>query len=158
MKKKVCARRSVPALIHAVALLHQYNRLTGHDKKHCCCSHWCDMFYLFFSWPINAKSVLLCLYLEFIANIMFVCVFENRVHLVPRISALWITPNASLWLILRVWTAGGWSSMTAVIQTSLSEFVTLSALITVMTEASLKSSTWQPFIISKKIIKNQRSY
>lgn len=45
--------------------------------------------------------------------------------------------------------------MTAVIQTSPSEFVMLSALIT---EASLKSSTWQPFIISKKIIKNLRSY
>lgn len=39
--------------------------------------------------------------------------------------------------------------MTTAIQTSPSEFVTLSALITVMTEASLKSSTWQPFIISK---------
>lgn len=112
------------------------------------------MFYFFFIRPINVKTVLLYLYLEYILNIMFlsVClffVFENRVHLVPRISALWIPPKASLWLIQRVWTAGGWSSMTTAIQTSPSEFVTLSALITVMTEASLKSSTWQPFIISK---------
>lgn len=64
-----------------VALLHQYNGLTGHDRKHCCCSHWCDMFYFFFSRPINAKTVLLCLYLEYIANIMFLsvclCVWEQ---------------------------------------------------------------------------------
>lgn len=73
VKKKVSARRSVPALIHMVAPFHQYNGLTGHDKN-TAVALTDVMFYFFFSRAINVKSILLCLYLGYIVNIMFLCV------------------------------------------------------------------------------------